>query len=183
MATQPNWVFGTHGSSLGPARCAVTVALCTIALIGCGRSQGADGSTADARASASMAPDPDVRTAVVLPAQGRYLILEEMRGMLGSVQGFVTAAARGDTAAMRAAAAASGVAVARDMDPAMQHRLPEEFERLGMSTHAAWDSLAMAVSRGASTDQALARLGAVMGNCVACHTQFRINLERQAAQH
>jgi len=115
---------------------------------------------------------------MLTPVEGRHLILTEMRGMLTSVQGYVAAAARGDTAGMRAAAQASGMAAARDLDPAMQQRLPPEFLRLGMSTHAAWDSLAMDVGRGAPTGQALGRLGTIMSNCVACHAQFRINLER-----
>ena len=78
---------------------------------------------------------------------------------------------------VRAAAQASGMAAARDMDPAMEQRLPAEFLRLGMSTHAAWDSLAVDVGRGVSSQQALGRLGTIMNNCVACHTQFRINVQ------
>ena len=121
--------------------------------------------------------DPDERTALILPAMGRHLVLSEMRVMLTSVQEFVAAAARGDTAAMRTAATASGVAAARDLDPAMQQRLPAEFLRLGMSTHTAWDSLALDVASGSTTNQALARLGVIMSNCVACHEQFRIAIE------
>lgn len=151
------------------------VALLTVVSVGCGPSQ----KTADdtPTAAASMVHDPDTRTAVVLPAPGRHMVLEEMRLMLGSVQGFVAAASQGDTAGMRAAAAASGVAAARDMDPAMAQRLPPEFEHLGMATHAAWDSLAAAVTGGIPMDQALERLGTLMNNCAACHSQFRIEVE------
>ncbi|MEP7380726.1 MAG: hypothetical protein ABI910_03520 [Gemmatimonadota bacterium] len=159
------------------------VALLAATAAACGGKQEvpAGRDNAEAAPSAStMAPDPDVRTAVVLPVQGRHMILTEMRAMLTSVQGYVAAAARGDTAGMRAAAQASGMAAARDLDPAMQQRLPPEFVRLGMSTHAAWDSLAMDVGRGTPTDQALGRLGSIMSNCVACHAQFRINLEASA---
>ena len=161
-------------------RRAVLVTLLTAAAAGCGDKQDmpANGRIADASSSALIAPDPDVRIAMRLPAQGRHLVLTEMRGMLTSVQGYVDAAARGDTAGMRAAAQASGMAAARDLDPAMQQRLPPEFLRLGMSTHAAWDSLAADVSRGVPTEQALGRLGTIMKNCVACHAQYRINVER-----
>lgn len=154
------------------------LALLTVAGAACSGKQdvaAAHGNAADP--TSSMAPDPDVRTAVVLPVQGRHLILTEMRGMLASVQGYVAAAARGDTAGMRAAAQASGMAAARDLDPALEQRLPPEFVRLGMSTHAAWDSLAADVGHGAPTGQTLGRLGAVMSNCVACHAQFRINVQ------
>jgi len=170
----------SHQRSLVPLRRIALAALLVATGAGCSGKQATPAArgTADAGPSASMAADPDVRTAVVLPVQGRHMILTEMRGMLTSVQGYVAAAARGDTAGMRAAALASGMAAARDLDPAMQQRLPAEFLRLGMSTHAAWDSLAMDVGRGVPTGESLGRLGTIMSNCVACHAQFRINLER-----
>ncbi|MCC7054244.1 MAG: hypothetical protein IT355_13340 [Gemmatimonadaceae bacterium] len=169
-----------HQGSGGALRRIALIALLTVAASGCGGTQDVPvrGGNAGPGSSASIASDPDGRTAIVLPVQGRHLVLTEMRGMLTSVQGYVDAAARGDTAGMRAAAQASGMAAARDLDPAMQQRLPAEFLRLGMSTHAAWDSLAVDVSRGVPTGKTLTRLGAIMGNCVACHAQFRINVER-----
>lgn len=168
-----------HQRSSVSVRRVALLALIAVTGAGCGGKQDVADTRDNAGAtSTSMAPDPDVRTAVVLPVQGRHLILTEMRGMLTSVQQYVDAAARGDTAGMRAAAQASGMAAARDLDPAMEQRLPPEFVRLGMSTHAAWDSLAADVGRGAPSSQNLARLGAVMSNCVACHAQFRINVER-----
>ncbi|MEO5814057.1 MAG: hypothetical protein ABIT20_02140 [Gemmatimonadaceae bacterium] len=179
MPKHSNQVRGTRRCSLGYVRFSAVAALLTAMVLGCRGKQdvAGGGGTADARAVASTAPDPDVRTAVVLPAEGRHMVLVEMRGMLTSVQEFISASARGDTAAMRAAAQASGVAAARDMSPAMEQRLPAEFVRLGMSTHAAWDSLATDVSRGGPTGPALGRLGTIMGNCAACHAQFRINPE------
>lgn len=148
------------------------VALLTVVSAGCGPGQETPDDTTTA--AASMVHDPDTRTVVMLPVQGRHMVLEEMRLMLGSVHGFVTAASQGDTAGMRAAAEASGIAAARDMDPAMARRLPPEFEQLGMATHAAWDSLAADIKGGAPVDRALGRLGTLMSSCVACHTQFRI---------
>lgn len=154
------------------------VALCAAALASCGGKQNMDAARSDANAvtATAMAADPDTRTSVVLPVQGRHLVLTEMRLMLSSVEGYVAAAAKRDTAGMRAAAQASGVAAARDMDPAMEDRLPAEFVRLGMSTHVAWDSLAADVSRGAPPDQALGQLAVIMKNCVACHAQYRIDV-------
>lgn len=180
MTTPFNSEPHAYQFSRGSRRRTVLIALLTATAAGCGGKpeMAAEGSSADVSPSMPMASDPDVRTAVVLPVQGRHLVLTEMRGMLTSVQGYVDAAARGDTAGMRAAAQASGMAAARDLDPAMQQRLPAEFLRLGMSTHAAWDSLAADVSRGLPTGQTLGRLGTIMGNCVACHAQYRINVER-----
>ncbi|CAN5136734.1 hypothetical protein BH09GEM1_BH09GEM1_19210 [soil metagenome] len=180
MPKYSDQVRGARWCSLGSVRGGAIAALFAAMVLGCRGKQdvAAGGGSADARAVVSTPPDPDVRTAIVLPAEGRNMVLVEMRGMLNSVQVFVAAAARGDTAAMRAAAQASGMAAARDLNPVMQQRLPAEFLRLGMSTHAAWDSLATDVSRGGPTGLALGRLGTIMSNCVACHAQFRINLER-----
>ncbi|MEO8519870.1 MAG: hypothetical protein ABI603_00825 [Acidobacteriota bacterium] len=180
MATQSNEASEVHRRVFISVRGTAAAALLAATVAGCGGQQGVAGGGGDAGtpASTSMAPDPDVRTAILLPAQGRHLILVEMRGMLTSVQGYVAAAAAGDKAGMLAAAQASGMAAARDLDPAMQQRLPPEFLRLGMSTHAAWDSLATDVRDGVPADQALGRLGTILSNCVACHAQFRINLQR-----
>ena len=131
-----------------------TIGLLVGTALACGGSEVAKTAVSESGAmlaSGTATTDPDERTALMLPAQGRHLVLVEMRTMLTSVQEFVAAAAIGDTAAMRAAATASGVAAARDLDPAMQQRLPQEFLRLGMNTHAAWDSLAMDVSSGMGT--------------------------------
>ncbi len=149
---------------------------------GCGGKQDISvrDTNAGARPSASVATDPDVRIAIVPPVHGRHLVLTEMRGMLTTVQGYVDAAARGDTAGMRAAAQASGMAAARDLDPAMQQRAPADFLRLGMSMHAAWDSLAADVSRRVPTGQTVGRLGTIMRNCVACHAQLRLNVEHDS---
>lgn len=172
-------VAARDGATRMPRRIAST-ALLTALVVGCGKGSDVPARPGNAGASdlTAMAADPDTRTAVVLPAQGRHLVLTEMRGMLTSVQGFIAASAHRDTAGMRTAATASGMAAARDMDPAMEQRLPAEFLRLGMSTHAAWDSLAADVGAGRPIDQTLDRLGGIMHNCVACHTQFRINLQR-----
>ena len=168
-----------HQRSIGSLYRIALVALLTAATAACGGKQEASvGGNVGATPSMSIAPDPDTRTAILLPVQGRHAVLSEMRLMLTSVQGYVDAAARGDTAGIRAAAQASGMAAARDMDPAMEDRLPAEFLRLGMSTHVAWDSLAVDVGRGVPAAQALGRLGTIMKNCVDCHTQYRINVER-----
>ncbi len=180
MTKEPRKVTVARDGATRMLRRITGAALLTALVVGCGKSSDVPANSGSAGASdpAAMAADPDTRTAVVLPAQGRDLILTEMRGMLTSVQGFVAASAHRDTAGMRIAATASGMAAARDLDPAMQQRLPAEFLRLGMTTHAAWDSLAADVATGKPIDQTLNRLGGIMGNCVACHAQFRINLQR-----
>ena len=155
-------------------------ALLAVAAVSCGGKQEMPAATGDAVAATflSTEADPDVRTVVLLPAKGRHMVLEEMRVMLISVEGYIAAAAKGDTAGMRAAAHASGAAAAADMDPAVEDHLPADFVRLGMSTHVAWDSLAADVGRGATPNQSLGRLADIMKNCVSCHAQYRIEVQR-----
>ena len=119
-------------------------------------------------------PSTDTRTAVVLPPAARDGVLAEMRTMLGSVNGLLSAVTVSDTAAMRVAAAASGTSMAAD--PALERLLPEEFLRLGMSTHLQFDSLAAAISGPAAGDTAIARLARLTGNCVACHATYRLEV-------
>jgi hypothetical protein len=114
----------------------------------------------------------DARTPLALPVEASDAVRAEMRTMLGSIHGVLTALPGRDTAAMRAAAAASGMAAAADT--ALEHLLPEEFLTLGTATHQQFDSLGVAIGGGMRTDSVVARLGALMANCVSCHTKFRL---------
>jgi cytochrome c556 len=115
---------------------------------------------------------PDMRTAVRIPLEGRDAILTEMRAMLGSVNGVLTALVRDDTTAVRTAAQASGVAMAAD--PALERYLPAPFLQLGVKTHQQFDSLA---AGPAVKDTVLVRLARITGNCVSCHMVYRLRVE------
>ncbi|MEZ4585482.1 MAG: hypothetical protein R2909_03665 [Gemmatimonadales bacterium] len=112
----------------------------------------------------------DGRTPIALPLEARDAVLLEMRTMLASVQGVLDGAARSDTAAIRAAAAASGVVMAAD--PALEEILPRSFLQMGMATHAAFDTLAMNAASGATA--AVDRLARITATCVSCHSTYRI---------
>jgi cytochrome c556 len=43
-----------------------------------------------------------------------------------------------------------------------------------MATHRGFDSLAIAISSGATGDSIAARLGRITTSCVACHAQYRL---------
>ena len=123
-------------------------------------------------------PEPettDSRQAVTLPPEARDAVLAEMRTMLGSLDGVVSGLARGDSAAIRRAAAASGLATAAD--PHLEELLPEQFLTWGMATHQQFDSLAASAARGAPADTPLAQLGRITQLCVSCHATYRIALK------
>jgi hypothetical protein len=116
----------------------------------------------------------DERMAVRVDAATRYAVLNEMRTMLNAIQGIVGGVARGDTAAMRVSARSAGIAAASESGESAAAQLGADFVRLGMRTHASFDSLASDVAQGKSRAAVLNRLSTVMGNCVGCHNQYRL---------
>ena len=135
--------------------------------------------TSPVKESAEDATTPvDARTPIMLPRAGRAMILGEMRVMLGSLSQFLTGAATGDTAAMRAAATTAGMKAAVDVNPAVSALLPKEFLQIGEGTHVAFDSLATLVSHGASREVLLGRLSGIVGRCVSCHSTYQLVIAR-----
>jgi len=126
------------------------------------------------RANETSPAQDDSRTAIAVPEAGREMVRREMRQMLSALHGVLAATLNEDLAGAAEAARAGGMAVAVDTDPAVASRLPEEFERLGVATHTAFDDLARAVEAGATGDTVVARLGRLTSNCVSCHETYRL---------
>jgi len=114
----------------------------------------------------------DQRTALPLPAEPAALVRAEMRMMLGSLHSILKAIPAGDTAAIRQAAQASGLAGAAD--PVLERLLPEPFLAMGTATHRQFDSLAAAVAGGLPTDSVPGQLGVILASCVSCHDTYRL---------
>lgn len=133
--------------------------------------------------AACATPEPpaaestDVRQRLELPAPLRDKVLLEMRLMLEAMNGILSGVTVGDPTAVAAAARGAGMAMAADVDPDIKSRLPEEFLKLGMSTHKAFDQLADRLEAGGTIDGALEDLAKVTGNCVACHATYRLDEE------
>lgn len=119
-------------------------------------------------------PPEDARQAVALPDQARRTVLHEMRLMLEALNGVLAASVEMDRERMAEEALSGGTRIAVDRDPAMAERLPQEFVRLGSSTHRDFDALAEAIRGGASRDSVLARLGSLTSKCVSCHASYRV---------
>lgn len=144
------------GRSVRRSWCGLVIVLATA----CGRQQ-----------PAPDAPGSDGRQRLDVPVEAQEAIRTEMRTMLASLNELLAAGARGDTAAMRAAATRSGVAAAADS--ALEELLPREFLELGVGTHRQFDELGAALPLPA--DSVLARLGRLTANCVACHATYRLS--------
>lgn len=123
----------------------------------------------------AQAPQPastDARRAVSLPVPAQDAVRAEMNTMLISLNRILAALPRGDTAAIRAAAAASGIATAAD--PTLEHLLPEQFLTWGTATHRGFDDLGASVASGAPSDTTVVRLAAITQGCVTCHATYRL---------
>jgi cytochrome c556 len=116
----------------------------------------------------------DGRTPLVVPMEAADAVRLEMRTMLESIHAMLTAAPARDTAAMRQAAIAGGMAAAADT--AHEDILPHAFVELGVATHMQFDSLGAAIGAGLSADSAIARLPAITANCVSCHKTYRLEI-------
>ncbi len=116
----------------------------------------------------------DNRTAVVLAAGERELILSEMRNLLGGVQGILDGINRGDMKQAASAARAIGMASAADVNPALMAKLPLPFKQLGMSVHHDMDDLAQAAEAGRPAAELQSMLTNTLTKCVACHASWQL---------
>jgi hypothetical protein len=116
----------------------------------------------------------DGRTAVVLQAGERDLILSEMRGLLVATQGILDGANKGDMQRISKAARAAGMAGAADVNPVLMAKLPLELKQLGMSVHRDMDDIASAAESGQPSAEILKMASNVLTKCVACHATWQL---------
>jgi len=119
----------------------------------------------------------DGRTAVLLQAGERELVLSEMRGMLAATQGVLEGANRGNMQEITQAASAAGMRAAADANPALMAKLPIELKTLGMSVHRDMDEMADAAASGTPAPEILKMLSNTLTKCVACHSTWQLRAE------
>lgn len=148
------------------------VSVSAIVLAGCAKTAEQPASGQPAQPAGAAPAVLDTRVPVPLPPEGVEAVRVEMRTMLASLNQLNQALVSRDSALARKAAIASGVAAAAD--PKLEPLLPPEFLKMGMDTHAAFDSVAAAVAAGVTRDSLLTYLPRLTVNCVACHTVYRL---------
>lgn len=119
----------------------------------------------------------DNRTAIVLKAGERELVLSEMRGLLATTQGVLEGLNQNDMKRVAQAAQASGMAAAADVNPALMAKLPLPFKSLGMSVHHDMDDLAKAAAEGKPAAELQKQLANTLAKCVACHSAWQLKAE------
>lgn len=119
----------------------------------------------------------DGRTAVVLQASERNLILSEMRGLLSATQGILDGASRQDMQHVINSAMVAGTKGSADVNPLLMAKLPIEFKTLGMSVHHDMDEISKAAASSKSGAEITKMTVQMMEKCVACHAAWQLKSE------
>jgi len=120
----------------------------------------------------------DGRTAVMLSAGERDIVLAEMRGFLEGVQSITEGLATGDMKVVVDSALAVGMANVQEVPASLMSKLPLDFKALGMTTHKAFDDLAREARDMGNEKVVLGKLGDLLQNCTGCHAGYRLDIEK-----
>jgi cytochrome c553 len=63
---------------------------------------------------------------------------------------------------------------AHEIPAALRAKMPLGFRQQGMATHQAFDQMAMDAESLSDPKHSLTQTGSLLGSCVACHGQFRL---------
>ncbi|NOT18175.1 MAG: hypothetical protein HOP20_08960 [Sulfuriferula sp.] len=123
----------------------------------------------------AVAAEVDNRQKLVLNAEQRNLVLNEMRMMLAGTQGIVAALSQNDMDAVAKQARTLGMSMGREAGGHLHSVLPMEFKQLGMSSHQDFDAIAMDAESLKDPKHTLQQLGDAMNKCIACHSVYQIS--------
>ena len=120
----------------------------------------------------------DQREIVVLDEESRAFVINEMQQFVSGLQQALTALAQDDMKGVSVALRPLGMQGMSNAPPTLMSTVPVGFRQIGMPIHMAFDKLANAAEKGASSVEILSGLGEAMNRCVACHAAYRIEAEQ-----
>jgi len=118
--------------------------------------------------------EKDNREVIVLDDEARAFIIHEMQQNVSGLQQAMTALSNDDMKSVASALRPLGMQGMGSAPPTLMSAVPDGFRKIGMPTHMAFDRIADAAEKGASTKDVLSSLGKAMENCVACHAAYRV---------
>lgn len=122
----------------------------------------------------NTATGTDGRTAIVLQAAERDLVLGEMRLLLTATHGILQGVNTNDMKQVAASARSAGMGAAVDVNPALMAKLPLPFKELGMTVHHRMDDIAVAAENGKPAPEIVGMLTDTLSNCIACHASWQL---------
>jgi len=115
----------------------------------------------------------DERTQIHLTISERTAVLSEMRQLLFATQNIIAALATRDMQHVAKEASLVGMQATSTMDMRLMAKLPLEFKKMGMSTHKAFDEIAIMARQNIAADKIQLKLVDTMNNCISCHATFQ----------
>lgn len=124
--------------------------------------------------SAPALAEPPSRQAIVLPEEGRELVLMEMRQFLEAVQMIMQHALREDMPGVADSARPMGMAAMQGVPAPVMEQLPAEFKAMGRETHLRFDAMANDARDLGDPQHILQQLSDTLQHCNACHRSFQL---------
>ena len=117
---------------------------------------------------------PDGRTTLLFNDSERAFFLNEMRNFLIAVQKISEGIEKDDMAMVTAAAKKVGSGDLAHVPTGIMAKLPLATKKMGLSTHKAFDQLAMDAEQLGDKDHALTQLNQILPTCTACHALYKV---------
>ncbi len=128
--------------------------------------------------SGAVTPSTDGREAILLSDSERNLVLGEMRQFLESVQKITHGLTINDMKIVSEAAKKVGTQAQQAVPASLMGKLPLSFKKMGFDTHSKFNTLALDAEQLGDQQHALQQLSTLMNNCVACHSVYKLELEK-----
>ncbi|KHD09137.1 hypothetical protein PN36_12710 [Candidatus Thiomargarita nelsonii] len=120
------------------------------------------------------ASQADKRTAIIVTEAERTFMLANMRAMLVGTQQILQASLNQDMPAVIAAAELLGMKKTHHTSSGLTGKLPLGFKKLALSTHRAFDQIALDGKDLGDKEHSLEQLNEILARCVACHAAYRL---------
>ena len=117
---------------------------------------------------------PDGRTSLLLKESERNFLLDEMRNFLIAVQQITDGIEKDDMTQIASAAKKVGAGDLAHVPAGLMGKLPLAAKTMGLSTHKAFDQLAMDAEQLGDKDHVLSQLNQILPTCTACHALYKV---------
>ena len=117
---------------------------------------------------------PDGRTTILFNDSERTFFLNEMRSFLIAVQQISDGIEKDDMTQIAAAAKKVGTGDMSLVPAGIMGKLPLATKKMGMSTHKAFDQIAMDAESLGDKDQTLSQLNQILSTCTSCHALYKV---------
>lgn len=119
----------------------------------------------------------DTRRILPLTEHQRDHVLTEMRALLSGTQNILDALSKEDMAAVAREARSLGMGMAHKGEDHLKSVLPEEFMRMGMSVHKAFDEMGADAESLKDPKHTLRQLSKAMQTCNECHAGYQVRVK------